>query len=434
MAPIPQVHIFGAGIAGLATAVYCQNKGLKTKLYEAANHAGGRCRSFHDSVIDRVIDNGNHLILGGNWNIFDYLDTIGAATKLQPAANAFSFIDLKNGERWTLRPGNAKFPFWILFPHRRIPGTRLKDYTALRRLPEVCPSATLTSCVDTESTMFKRFWEPLCNAVLNTDAKEGSAKLMGRMLEHTLLRGPAFVRPFLAPEGLSATLVNPAIDYLVQCGSDIYYGERLKSIYLSETRVESLVVGDVDIACSETDHIVLALPPHEVAALIPELVIPTETRPIVNIHFKLDPATPLPNDAPFIGIINGTSHWVFRRGDVLSVTVSSATNLVSQNANVLAEKIWREISAVIEKKDMPIPPYRVLKEQRATIAQTPTQDALRPDSATKWVNMHLAGDWTNTGLPATIESAIQSGQNAAETVDNSLKLGNGLNNQRGISQ
>ena len=63
--PIPQVHIFGAGIAGLATAVYCQIKGLKTKLYEAANHAGGRCRSFHDSVIDRVIDNGNHLILGG---------------------------------------------------------------------------------------------------------------------------------------------------------------------------------------------------------------------------------------------------------------------------------------------------------------------------------------------------------------------------------
>ena len=164
--PLTRVHIFGVGLAGLSAAVSCLQRGFEIRVYEAANHAGGRCRSFHDSILDCLIDNGNHLILGGNRGIFDYLRLIGGDRGLQAIPNAFPFIDLKNAERWTLQPGNVKLPFWIFLPHRRIPGTHIKDYLVLKKLAAASPNSTLTNHVDPNSTMFKRFWEPLSNAVL----------------------------------------------------------------------------------------------------------------------------------------------------------------------------------------------------------------------------------------------------------------------------
>lgn len=413
-----RVHIFGAGLAGLAAAVRCLETDLKVTVYEAANHAGGRCRSFHDTALDKVIDNGNHLIFGGNDAVFEYLRAIGADHKLQLAANTFPFIDLKSGESWALRPGSAKFPLWILFPNRRIPGTNLKDYAFIRKILTVSTDTVLTDHINSNNMMFKRFWEPLCTAVLNTDANEGSVKLMARMLELTFLRGPKFVRPFLTPDGLSATLVDPAIDYIIQRGGQIRFGERLRSIEVSRTRAESLVVGNQEFELAKTDHILLALPPSEVATLVPELTVPTETKPIINVHFRLNNCPSLPYHSHFVGVINGISQWVFRRRDILSVTVSNAVTLVDQDAEELAEKIWQEVAAIIDWKELSMPPHRIVKERRATISQTPKQNALRPDSATKWKNLHLAGDWTNTGLPATIESATQSGQIAAKTVLN----------------
>ncbi len=425
--PLTRVHIFGAGLAGLSAAVYCLQRGFKIRVYEAANHAGGRCRSFHDSILDCLIDNGNHLILGGNRGIFDYLRIIGADKGLQAVPNAFPFIDLKNAERWTLQPGNVKLPFWIFLPHRRIPGTHIKDYLVLKKLATASPNSTLINHVDPNTIMFKRFWEPLSNAVLNTDAREGSARLLGKMLELTLLRGPAFAQPFLTPKGLSAALVDPAIKYLAEHKCSITFGARVRSISFSDSQVENYIVGNQVVTCRKNDHIILALPPNEIAALVPEVTIPTKYHPIVNIHFKPNRLCLLPNDVPFIGIINGMCQWVFRKNNLLSVTISNAKDLVEQDANILARQAWQEVATIIPEKVTPLPPYRVLKERRATISQTPAQDILRPNSYTKWENLHLAGDWINTGLPATIESAVQSGQNAAETVEKSQIKKNSLN-------
>ena len=91
--------------------------------------------------------------------------------------------------------------------------------------------------------------------------------------------------------------------------------------------------------------------------------------------------------------------------------------MINNDSDFLAEEVWKEIAAIIKKNDLPLPPFRVLKERRATIAQTPAQNMLRPNSITKWKNLHLAGDWTNTGLPATIESAILSGKNASKILE-----------------
>jgi phytoene dehydrogenase-like protein len=106
------VHVVGAGIAGLACAVRLAQQGRHVRLYEAAGQAGGRCRSYYDSRLERTIDNGNHILLTANREALSYVEEIGAAESLAgPAHAAFPFVDLQTGDRWTLRPGRGPVPW-----------------------------------------------------------------------------------------------------------------------------------------------------------------------------------------------------------------------------------------------------------------------------------------------------------------------------------
>jgi hydroxysqualene dehydroxylase len=130
---------------------------------------------------------------------------------------------------------------------------------------------------------------------------------------------------------------------------------------------------------------------------------------IVNAHFKIAP----PAGAPLlVGLVGGTAEWVFAFPDRLSVTVSAADRLMDMDTQELTALLWRDVAAV-HRLDGPPPPCRIVKEKRATFAATPAQDARRPACATRWTNLFLAGDWTATGLPATIEGALRSGEKAA---------------------
>ena len=141
--------------------------------------------------------------------------------------------------------------------------------------------------------------------------------------------------------------------------------------------------------------------------------MPEKTNPIVNIHFKLQKDNPLPHKNIFLGITNGVSQWVFYKNEVLSVTVSDAINLVDQDPEIIARRTWEELLPLLNYPNSKLPKFRVIKERNATIAQTPVQENKRPDCLTVWKNIFLAGDWTNTGLPSTIEGAIKSGITAA---------------------
>src|SRR5438270_6676191 len=101
------VHVVGAGLAGLAAAVALADAGRRVILYEAAPHAGGRCRSYFDAELGCRIDNGNHLLLAGNRAALDYLERIGALGSLEgPPEAVFPFVDAASGECWTVRPNN----------------------------------------------------------------------------------------------------------------------------------------------------------------------------------------------------------------------------------------------------------------------------------------------------------------------------------------
>jgi predicted NAD/FAD-dependent oxidoreductase len=248
---------------------------------------------------------------------------------------------------------------------------------------------------------------------LNTSAEQGSARLFGRVVAETLGRGGAACRPLVPREGLSESLVDPALATLRRHAADIHLGMRLRAIEFAGDRVAALDFDSGRMRVTPEDRVVLAVPAPVAARLAPGLVVPEDHAPIVNAHFRYVAAgtTPL-----FAGIVGGTAEWVFRKREVLSVTVSAADALVDRSAEELRETLWREIAPVYGAAAEPIPPSRIVKERRATFRATPAQLRLRPPTETRWANLALAGDYVDTGLPATIEGAIRSGFAAAAWV------------------
>ena len=122
-----------------------------------------------------------------------------------------------------------------------------------------------------------------------------------------------------------------------------------------------------------------------------------------------------PGAEPMVGLIGGTAEWVFAFEDRISVTVSAADRLLDLDRETLAAQLWADV-ARLHGLAGPMPPWQIVKEKRATFAATPAQDAKRPGARTLWPNLALAGDWTATGLPATIEGALRSGRTAADVI------------------
>lgn len=408
------VHVVGGGLSGLACAVRSAQAGRKVALYEAAPRAGGRCRSFLDDGLGCLIDNGSHMLLGANTSTREYLSDIGSAGMLQEISPAgFPFLEPATGRRWTLRPGSPWLPLWLLARSRRVPDTSPADYFRALRLARAGPHQTVADCVDTASPLFERLWQPMCCAALNTDAREASARLMWRVIAQTLLKGEAACRPMIFTRGLSPTLIDPALKVLQGRGATVRYQARLRGLRWQNGRVVALHFPEGLMRLDADDVLVLAVPPDICREIWPGAEPPEQYRPIVNIHFRLPEPVALPGAMPFLGLIGTDSQWLFSRGDVLSVTISAGDRFVDRPNWDLANHIWGEVTHAMGRNMGRLPPWRVIKERRATIAQTPAVAARRPGPETALSNMFLAGDWTDTGLPATIESSVRSGHVAA---------------------
>jgi len=406
-----QVHVVGAGLAGLSAAVRLASRGLAVTVHEATNQAGGRCRSYYDATLGMEIDNGNHLVLSGNKAALSYLDMIGARGGLTapPSAN-FPFIDLATGERWTVRANDGILPWWILDPTRRVPGAHLREYLALAKLLRAKAGATIGEAISCSGPLYLRLIEPLLTSALNTEARSGSAALAAAIIRETLAAGGRNYRPLIAHRGLSNVFVEPALQYIADHGGSVNFGRRLRQLGLGADRVTTLDFGDASIQLTSNDAVVLAVPPTAAASLVPELPTPTEFRAIVNAHFRIDPPEGL---APMVGVVNGMTQWLFAFPERLSVTISAADDLLDQSREDLAHRIWSEVAVIANLADA-MPAWQIVRERRATFAALPQEEAKRPVTETAWENLVLAGDWTRTGLPATIEGAIRSGAKAAE--------------------
>jgi hydroxysqualene dehydroxylase len=269
----------------------------------------------------------------------------------------------------------------------------------------------VTDRINPRAKLYRRLWQPLAVAALNTEPEAGSAELFATILRETLGAGGKACVPLLPSEGLSESLVNPALAKLRERGTDIRIGARLRALGFTQERITSLALDSGSEIVGAEDAVVLAVPAPVAARLVPDLTVPDEFRAIVNAHYRIA----MRGNAPwFVGVIGGTAEWVFRKREVLSVTVSAADRLVDTPAEELAPLLWRDVAAAYELPSDPMPPCQIVKEKRATFAATPAQESRRPGAATRWTNLVLAGDWTQTGLPATIEGAIRSGFTAAD--------------------
>jgi squalene-associated FAD-dependent desaturase len=411
---MPQhVHIVGAGLAGLSAAVRLTERGHKVSVYEATSQAGGRCRSYHDPALDMMIDNGNHLVLSGNGAVMSYLDTIGARDHLRgPSEARFPFYDMADGTRWTVHANDGVVPWWIFNPRRRVPGTGVRDYISLLRLLRAPAGATIGEVIACKGPLYERLLGPFLVAALNTEPPQASAALAAAVIRETLAAGGCHYHPLIA-EGLSEAFIEPALAFIKARGGHVAFGQRLRALEFEGRRVAALDFGDAAVALDAHDPVVLAVPPVVAASLVPQLRVPTEFRAIVNAHFKLDRPTAA---ARITGVVNGTVEWLFAFPDRLSVTISNADRLLDTPREELAQKLWNEVSR-ITNIGSPLPPWQIVRERRATFAALPQQNAIRPPARTGWHNLLLAGDWTATGLPATIEGAIRSGYRAAELID-----------------
>ncbi len=409
----PHVHVVGAGLAGLAAALRLVDAGAAVTLHESAAHAGGRCRSYFDKTLGHRIDNGNHLLLSGNESAFAYLDRIKALDTLTgPAQPLFPFIDRGTGERWTLRLSPGRIPWWMFSAERRVPGTTVGDYLALSRLLRAGPDATVGQTVRT-GALFNRLIAPLTISGLNTAPDEGSAALFAAIVRQTLLRGGEYCLPRWPATGLSESFVDPAVAALTAAGATLRFGHRIQALQVENGRVAALLSAEGSLPLAPGDGVVLAVPAPVAGELLPGLVVPNEFRAILNIHFKQDTTMA----AGFAGVIGGVAEWVFAKPGIVSVTISAADARVDQPAEAIAAAVWSDVVAACGISPAalrdPLPAWRVIKEKRATFAATPAQQRRRPPTRTAINNLMLAGDWTNTGLPATIEGAIRSGCSAA---------------------
>lgn len=407
-----RVHVVGAGVAGLAAAVRLADAGRAVMLYEAAPHAGGRARSYFDQTLGCRIDNGNHLLIAGNRSALGFIDAIGArGTLTGPGAPVYPFLDRATGERWTLRFNRGRIPWWMASPARRVPGTNLGDYLKALALRRARPADRVVDILKPGTPIFRRLWQPLAVAALNTPLNEASAVLLARVLAESIGAGGAACTPLVPREGLSETLVDPALAQLRRHGATIRFGARLRAIAFDAERATALDFDDGREALTASDDVVLAVTAPVASRLVPDLVAPDQYCAILNAHFRV--AAPVGSPF-FVGIVDGTAEWVFRKAGVLSVTVSAADRLLDTPEDELAAMLWRDVAAAYELPAAPVPPVRIVRERRATFAATPEQVARRPDARTRWRNLVLAGDWTDTGLPATIEGAIRSGFAAAQ--------------------
>jgi hydroxysqualene dehydroxylase len=413
-----QTHVIGAGLAGLSAALSLTAAGRSVVMHEAGPAAGGRCRSYFDKELDLPIDNGNHLLLTGNKAARAYINEIGARDAFHvPRQAVFPFVDLKTGDRWTVRPNKGRIPWWILSSKRKVPGTRLSDYLGLSRITRIRDDTPVADCMR-RGRLYWRLLEPLSVAALNTPSQEGLARLLGTVIRETLMRGGRACIPMLPKQGLSDALINPAVTTLAARGADIRFNSRIAELTIDDRRVTALRGPDGPIPLGPDDAVVLAVPPWVAAELLPKLVAPDEYQAILNIHFRFDADSNGPlGEAGFIGMTSGIAEWLFMKPGHISVTISAANNQVDDAARIIAARVWPNVVDALGlhaslKESMPA--YRVVKERRATFSATAQQEPRRPGPRTEQAgNLALAGDWTATGLPATIEGAIRSGRSAA---------------------
>lgn len=439
MSPTPGVVVVGGGLAGIAAALTLADAGAVVTLLERRPFLGGRAFSFHDPDAGAVLDNGQHVLVGACTRLRALLERIGAPAGAFTRQRRLS-IPIADGEGRIARLSAPRLPAPLhgavaLARYRHLSARARaatgRDARALAALPEhhlaaleSTPLGAWLADRGAPDAAVERFWEPLVRPALNVPAADAHLGLSAFLIRRGVLAGPAAGALWLPAIGLSAAIGEPALAALERAGVALRLGERVAGIALDAGRA----VG-ARLAGGETveGRVVLALPPEATDRVLPPDLRPpgghsgVGASPIVNVYLWYDrPVCPL----PFLGLFGSPLQWVFDRtrllgreaagGFCLGVSLSAADDWIARPREEIADTCDEAVARVFaDRRGARRLRAAVVKEPRATFRAEPGVAARRPGAPGPAADLALAGDWTDTGWPATMEGAVRSGETAA---------------------
>ncbi len=444
MAAAHDVVVIGAGFAGLAAAVALAERGLRVAVLESKPNLGGRAYSFDDVESHDWVDNGQHVLMGCYSETLDFLARIGSSGKLVFHEDLAIEMLERGGKSAMLKTARLPGPLHMsaaLLRYRHLTvaervaavrgGLKLLwmrryDGAALRRITV----AQLMELLRQGQHARESFWYPLAIATLNEDPERSSAALLAEVLKRAFFsrrRDSAFV---YSKVGLSELYCTGAAAVVERNGGTVAPRSIVEGLELdadgnvayARIREGRRMTGRCFIAATPPAQLLRFLPESAVADPFFARLQRLESSPIICVHVWLDREV---TKSPFVGLIGTTTQWLFNKRRIferhgmrhpgyLSFVISGARRLVDRPSDELLEIVMNDLRAMIPgSRDAKVLRALVLKEKNATMAPDPASDALRPPVTTPLRNFSLAGDWVQTGLPATIESAVVAGRTAA---------------------
>jgi squalene-associated FAD-dependent desaturase len=427
------VIVIGAGWAGLSAAAELCRRGMPVRVMEAAGQVGGRARRIESP--GRRLDCGQHLFLGAFRATLGLLRTIGVRedevferTPLQLCIRA-PLRDIR------VRLGEHPAPLHLIRGLQSLTGLSLGERlravglgVALARqhaavAEDVCVAEWLARHHQSPA-LIEGIWEPLCRATLNTPAREASTAVFLRVLHDAFLRRREDSDLLIPKTDLSTIVPDPAVAFVRAHGGSVELHTRVTGLQIAHGAIASLTT---DHGTVPAERVIVAVPydvsrtllaPHPGLQAIAGLLSTLIATPICTVYLEFP--RPVSLEAPFVGIVNGTPYWLFdraRQGQpaTIAVVISGPGPHTGMNDADLSREVGAKLARFYPR--WPVPEHGVVvHEPDATFACRTHINTYRPGNATPVKGCWLAGDYTNTGYPATLEGAVMSGVEAARLV------------------
>jgi squalene-associated FAD-dependent desaturase len=418
--------VIGSGFAGLTAASYLSNNNHKVQVLEASPKPGGRAYSFKDKQSDVDIDNGQHILMGCYKETLEFLKLIGADSNLIRQKNLSIKFVKKNFEICELSASHLFYPLNLL--------NAVLNYSAISFYEKVLflkffgklyfysdNELKYLSVIEwlrkekQSDNLIKAFWEILVIGALNADISKVSAKIFADILKEIFFRGNDAASIILPSMGLSSTYCCDALEFIENRNGEVSFSELVTDLVINDNQVVEIITSARVI--KDFDFVVSAVPLYSLKKFLNGNNflnnLSLDYSSILTVHLFLKKNR---FENTFYGLIGSPVQWVFNKGTHLTIVISNADVYMETSKEKIYDMVLNELKEYILLGKDEVESYNVIKEKRATFIPSNNILDRRPGSITPYKNLFLAGDWTDTGLPATIEGAVKSGNIAVRAV------------------
>lgn len=422
-----KVIVAGGGFAGLTAASYLADSGHKVELIEASPKLGGRAYSFIDEVTNSVVDNGQHILMGCYHETLKFLKLIGVESNFCYQERLKVNFLKENSSLSALEATQLPYPFSLFFGLLNFDVisfiNRLKLLRFFLKLffysDEELKKLSVYQWLVLEGQneeIRKAFWDFLAIGALNTNTNKASAKVFADILKEIFFKGNKAAAIILPKKGLTDSYCNDAKSFVERKGGVINLSEQVTGFEIENDKVVKIITSKRTI--EDFDFTISAIPWFALEKIYKDedINFVFEHSSILTIHLWGNEKLKQVQHLHFVGLIGSPVHWIFTNKDNITLVISDANDLIDKPKEELFTMAAAELKKYADIKKEDISSYKIIKEKRATFVPDTESLIKRPDQKTKIKNLFLAGDWVNTGLPSTIESAVKSGRLAAELV------------------